>query len=72
MNDAYRNLLGERGQLRQLLEKCGADEVIVRAGFEYRLQQVESAIAAYEARRPDVLTASRLDVPSKTANQPTE
>ena len=46
----YRFLLAERATLHRLIDQCGEDEVIVRASFEYRLQQVESELAAYRER----------------------
>ena len=46
----YRFLLAERATLRQLIDRTGADEVIVRAGFEHRLRDVDAELAAYGER----------------------
>ena len=55
----YRFLASERATLQRLIERCGADEPISRASFEYRLQQVESELAAYE-KQPSPLADARL------------
>ena len=46
----YRFLLAERATLCRLIDQTGADEAIVRASFEHRLQDVETELAAYEER----------------------
>ncbi len=43
----YRFLLAERITLRRLIDQTDADEAIVRASFEHRLQDVETELAAY-------------------------
>ena len=43
----YRFLLAERAALQRLIDQTGADEAIVRAGFQHRLQDVEAELAAY-------------------------
>ena len=43
----YRFLLAERATLQRLIDQTGADEVIVRASFEHRLQDVEAELAGY-------------------------
>ena len=45
----YHFLLSDRDQLRWLIARTLPGEVIVRGGFQYRLQKVEAKIAAYEA-----------------------
>ena len=53
----YRFLLAERATLRRLIDQTRADEVIVRAGFQHRLQDVESELAAYGERSPRLADA---------------
>ena len=43
----YRFLLAERATLQRLIDQTGADEVIVRASFQHRLQDVDAELAGY-------------------------
>ena len=60
----YRFLLAERATLRQLIDRTGVDEVIVRASFEHRLRDVDEELAAYGER------SSRLGDARLTFNGP--
>ena len=53
----YRFLLGERAALQRLIDDTDADEVIVRASFQYRLEEVEAEIAAYGERSASIVGA---------------